>query len=178
MKTDLSWTRGGAELEGGYRFKLWRRWNTGATGRIVAFVMLNPSRANATDDDNTVRRCIGFAKAWGYDGLDVVNLFAKISTDPRGLKDGDNPTGDPRCLEALLESALGAVRVVVAWGVHGNDHNDRVVEVYAAFRRCAISLEAFLGATHGGQPRHPLRLASSHPLQLWAMNRPHEEFAT
>lgn len=37
--------------------------------------MLNPSRADATDDDPTVRRCLGFASAWGYGSLLIHNLY-------------------------------------------------------------------------------------------------------
>jgi len=39
------------------------------------WIMLNPSRADATDDDPTVRRCLGFASAWGYGSLLIHNLY-------------------------------------------------------------------------------------------------------
>jgi hypothetical protein len=164
--------RNGAEFSADrlYRFKLWRRWNEGACGRIVAFVMLNPSDADEGSDDPTLRRCIGYAKRWGFDGVDVVNLFARVSTYPRDLLGADHPTGDPRALEALIESAMGAVRVVIAWGRNGGDWPGRRDEVYTALRRCGVPLHAFVGATKNGEPLHPLRLSGTHPLELWASN--------
>ncbi|TMF61888.1 MAG: DUF1643 domain-containing protein, partial [Chloroflexi bacterium] len=57
-----------------YRYRLWRRWD--GARPVVAFVMLNPSTADARRDDPTIRRCIGFAKSWGFGGVEVVNLFA------------------------------------------------------------------------------------------------------
>jgi hypothetical protein len=181
VKRDLTWTRGGAELsaDGLYRFKLWRRWNgSRAVGRILAFVMLNPSTADEHTDDATIRRCIGFAKDLGFDGVDVVNLFARISTYPHELRAWSTTrTGDPRGREALLDVALGAARVVVAWGANGDDWPDRVDTVMADLRRCRVPLYSFAGATKGGQPLHPLRLSSTHPLELWAANDLHGAIA-
>lgn len=65
-----------------YRYQLRRCWDV--TEPIVAFVMLNPSTADAIEDDPTVRRCIGFAKNWGYGALLVGNLFAARTTRPSG----------------------------------------------------------------------------------------------
>ena len=56
-----------------YRYALWRKW---ADGPQVLFVMLNPSTADESVDDPTIRRCISFAKAWGFGSLSVGNLFA------------------------------------------------------------------------------------------------------
>src|SRR3546814_16904510 len=62
---------------------LWRIWDD--TKPQCMFIMLNPSTADADLDDPTIRRCIGFAKSWGYGGLQVCNLFAYRSTEPREL---------------------------------------------------------------------------------------------
>lgn len=160
---------GGAEFsdDGRYRFKLWRRFKPGPINRVVTFVMLNPSTAGARDDDRTVTRCIDYAERWGYGGIDVVNLFAVVSTEPRALQFLEAPTGDPRCLEALCESVMGAARVVVAWGAHADDHPARVAEVTRTLRLLAVPLHAFVGPTKRGQPRHPLRLAAALPLREW-----------
>ncbi len=74
-----------------YRYSLSRTWNE-SLQRIV-FIGLNPSTADAQHDDPTVRRCIGFARRWGYGGLTLVNLFAYRTTEPAELKEVDDPVG-------------------------------------------------------------------------------------
>jgi hypothetical protein len=78
--------RSGASLSlcGRYRFDLTREWGCRPVkpDRRVAFVMLNPSTADGHADDPTIRRCMGFAREWGFDGLVVVNLFAMRATRP------------------------------------------------------------------------------------------------
>jgi hypothetical protein len=63
-----------------YRYRLTRTWD--AVRWSAAFVMLNPSTADAVDDDPTIKRCVGFAKRWGCGGIVVANLFAFRSADP------------------------------------------------------------------------------------------------
>ena len=67
---------------GKYRWWLRRRW---ADGPVVCFVMLNPSTADAEQDDPTIRRCIGFAQAWGCGALEVRNLFPFRATNPADM---------------------------------------------------------------------------------------------
>jgi hypothetical protein len=68
---------------GTFRYRLGRRWSDGPT---VAFVLLNPSTADEVVDDPTVRRCIRFSERDGYGGLEVVNLYAYVATDPADLR--------------------------------------------------------------------------------------------
>src|SRR5262249_14212908 len=77
---------------GRYRYSLTRRWGDAAEPRAL-FVMLNPSTADAEQDDPTIRRCIGFAKAWGMGSLEVVNLYALRATDPAALLSAPDPIG-------------------------------------------------------------------------------------
>lgn len=66
-----------------YRYRLWRIWND--TLPLVMFIGLNPSTANETEDDATIRRVMRFARDWGYGGCVMVNLFPYVSTDPAKL---------------------------------------------------------------------------------------------
>lgn len=68
---------------GKYRFRLWRIWDPSKP--LVFWVLHNPSTADAKADDPTVRRCIAFAKAWGYGGIYIGNIYPFRSTDPKAL---------------------------------------------------------------------------------------------
>ena len=83
----------GAEFDatGCYRYLLWRSWD-GQAPR-VGFVMLNPSRADAAVNDPTIRRCLGFARTWGFGAMDVVNLFAYCTAQPAVLRQVNDPIG-------------------------------------------------------------------------------------
>lgn len=153
---------------GTYRYHLWRRVGgprpgahgqslmpgDGASGR-VAFVMLNPSTADANVDDPTIRKCVGYARRWGFEWLDVVNLFALRATDPRELKlcksrDAIGPDND----EHLLRVCTAASLVVCAWSNQGRLYN-RDLRV----RRLLGSVKLHrLKGNQDGSPSHPLYL--------------------
>jgi len=147
-----------------WRYTLHRRW---ADGNSVAFLMFNPSTADETQDDPTIRRCIGFAQRWGYGRLVILNLFAIRGTDPRTVARVHDPVGPLNnfwILKALADD--GCDELVCAWGC--GDHMKE-----PALRRRPLSLlrlidEAIpylpincLGVRKDGQPRHPLMLAYS-----------------
>ena len=79
------------------------------------FVGLNPSTADETNDDPTIRRCISFAQAWGYEGLCMTNLFAFRATEPSDMMKSPDPVG-PENDQALINLAESAGVVVAAWG--------------------------------------------------------------
>jgi hypothetical protein len=122
---------------------------------FVNFIGLNPSTADETRDDPTVRRCIDFARRWGHGGVVVTNIFGYRSTDPQALYQVPDPVG-PGNNQALFEVACHAVMVVAAWGVHGEfmDHGAFVADM---LDRAGIPLFC-LGWTKAGYPRHPLYL--------------------
>jgi len=104
------------DLTGSYRWRLWRQWGEG--DGAVAFVMLNPSTADGTRDDPTIRRCVAFARAWGYARLEVVNLFAWRATDPRELGAVADPVGPEN--DRIMREVLSNVSLIVAaWGAGG-----------------------------------------------------------
>lgn len=149
--------------DGFYRYWLTRTWGTGGH---ATFVMLNPSTADANEDDPTIRRCIGFAKAWGLGGLRVVNLYALRSTDPKGLWKASDPVG-PDNDHWLREAAFHAVRlglpIVAAWGA--NAKPGRVAQVLALPSMDRLTA---LGVTKDGAPRHPLYLRADSRLSPWS----------
>ncbi|GHX72979.1 hypothetical protein VCSRO16_3593 [Vibrio cholerae] len=61
-----------------YRYALWRTWDSDKP--FAMFIGLNPSTADEKNDDPTLRRCINFAKSWGYGGVCMANLFAFRAT--------------------------------------------------------------------------------------------------
>ncbi|MHC2492094.1 hypothetical protein ACVII0_005948 [Sinorhizobium meliloti] len=139
---------------GAYRYRLERQWDSEKAK--VAFLMLNPSIADACQDDPTIRRCVGFARAWGHGGLIVGNLFALRSTDPKVLYDHPDPIG-PDNDKHLLSIAQSARKIICAWGTHGtlHDRGREVAERLAFFNPAALKLTA------DGHPVHPLYVAAS-----------------
>ena len=97
-----------------YRYRLERHWSGGEG--LCAFIMLNPSTADARSDDPTIRRCIGFARRWGYGGLLVANLFARRATDPQELFAARDPVGGLANRDALLRVIDEAALILCAWG--------------------------------------------------------------
>lgn len=116
---------------GTFRWTLTRRW---ADGPVVCFVMLNPSTATATIDDPTIRRCMTFAKAWGFGSLLVLNLYPYRATKPKDLKNAMrriDVTGGTKGQEALRK-ATEADLVIAAWGSHASQEaKDRFFRITA-----------------------------------------------
>jgi hypothetical protein len=138
-----------------YRYSLWRCWQVEAPR--LAVVMLNPSTADAQTNDATIRRCLSFAQAWGYGSLEVVNLFALMSTRPQQLKRAAHPIGVD-CDRYLRLAAAQADQIVIAWGNWGTwQHRDRTV--LQLLRTHSRPEQIYcLGVNRDGQPCHPLYL--------------------
>ncbi len=133
-----------------YRYALWRIWNDKLP--LVAIVGLNPSTANETSDDPTIRRVKSFAKGWGYGGFYMLNLFAFVTPYPYELKKCDNPLGDNN--EWLQKIGSKCERIIFAYGnfdVFGRDE-----DVAAMFNDVYC-----LGRNKNGSPKHPLYLSGS-----------------
>lgn len=147
---------------GSYRYLLTRKigpWP--GPGRIIPalFIMLNPSTADAVQDDPTIRRCISFAEREWCTDLTVVNLFALRATNPKDLVGHPNPVGplnDQRIAEMIEKHKNGII--IAAWGSHSfaEERAKQVIDKFGPFM-C-------LGKTKNGSPRHPLYLKSIAPL--------------
>jgi len=170
--------------DGRYRWRLRRTWpqapamGEGETEeRHAVFVMCNPSDATATRDDATLRRCVGFAKAWGMWGADLVNLSPKVAHRPKVMLDelaSHNGTWPPPWQDDNARvwlaacAGLGATLrplVVLAWGGIGS--NPLVADL-AGQVLDRLALEGIpwyqLGRTAKGEPVHPLYLRNDTPL--------------
>lgn len=142
-----------------YRYALWRRWGP---GHYAMFIGLNPSTADEANDDPTIRRCIGFARSWGYDGLCMANLFSFRATHPADMKKAADPVGRDND-KAIATFSRGAGIVVAAWGAHGTY---RRRDYYV---RLLVPDLHYLRLTKDGHPGHPLYLpASLRPVE-WVM---------
>lgn len=136
-----------------YRYYLSRKWSE--EGKVIAFIGLNPSTADAERDDPTIRRCINFAKSWGGSKLVMGNLYAYRSTNPNILNSVDDPIGvdnDAWLARIISESQI----VIAAWGVLGKIHG-RDIQILNNHRANL----SYLKLTKEGYPAHPLYLSST-----------------
>jgi hypothetical protein len=150
---------------GRYRWWLQRRWQ--ASRPTVLFIGLNPSSANAERDDPTLRRLVGFARAWGFGALEVVNLFARCSATPAVLRRSSNPVGAEND-QWLQRCVASADALWLGWGNGGSwgQRDQQVLALLEAALPPGVPLLA-VGLTASGQPRHPLYApASAPPLRL------------
>jgi hypothetical protein len=141
-----------------YRYTLTRRWDDRT---LCNFLMLNPSTADEHVEDPTVRRCMGFAEAWGYGGLIVTNIFAFRSTDPEALYKVADPVGPGNDYD-IIESAKRCALTVCAWGDHGQ-FMGRGNAVRALLVAAGIAARC-LGKNGSGEPQHPLYIPNSRKL--------------
>lgn len=153
---------------GRYRYMLSRTWDTGA--HPLPIIMLNPSTADASIDDPTIRRCMAFARRDGFGGILVANLFAFRSPSPEAMKDEPDPYGPEGStyIESVLHNAAEHhVPVLAAWGVHGA-HLDRAKMVMISALGHGTRM-ACLGTTKDGHPRHPLYVKGDQPLEPYRL---------
>jgi len=151
---------------GRYRYRLTRTLPGSTPG--LAFVMLNPSTADAEVDDPTIRRCINFAAGTG--GIVVVNLFALRATDPRELREHGSEAVGPEnrfyLARVLTDSLAGGAQVVCAWGAHAQALSvGYLFELHARERGACLWC---LGRTKSGAPRHPLYVRRNQPLEIFS----------
>lgn len=157
-------TSSGAMTIGAHRLSLYRNWTSGKG--TLGWVMLNPSTADFEIDDPTIRRCIGFAKRWGFSGIHVCNLFTRRATKPKelhGLKPSElnHEIADDRIRDLVGRCS----RVVVAWGANGDRWPERVAEVHALLGETIEVVD--LGTTKLGQPVHPLYIPWDRQPEPW-----------
>jgi hypothetical protein len=141
-----------------YRYELWRTWD--ASSPAVMFIGLNPSTANETHDDPTIRRCIGFAQRFEYGGLIVCNLFAYCATDTKDMLAAEDPVGRDND-DYLIANAKEAGIVIAAWGNNGRYLNRSESVVALIPNLYCLKLNA------SGEPAHPLYLPKDAQLSMF-----------
>jgi hypothetical protein len=136
-----------------YRYCLWREWDK-KNCSYAMFIGLNPSTADEVADDPTIRRCVNFAKLWGYGALCMTNLFAYRATAPKVMKSHAAPIG-PDNNHWLIELSKNSGVIIAAWGTHGIhlQRDQAVIQMLQGKLSC-------LGLTKGRNPRHPLYVKS------------------
>lgn len=156
-------------VNGKYRYSL-NRFSPNPV-RNVLWVMLNPSTADAENNDPTIRRLMSFTEAWGFDSMSVVNLYAFRATDPRELRligEGvrrldvvgrDNDVWIGAC-------ARSASLIVCAWGQPG-PYEDRARNVRALLHLNHHEPLHCLRVNKNGHPSHPLYLPKSLTPKVW-----------
>ena len=137
-----------------HRYTLWRRFKEGTPlSRMVAFIGLNPSTATPDKLDPTVSKCEHWAKAWGFDGFVMLNLFSYRATEPAEMKvQGEDASGWPDNHEAIKSICSESGLIVCCWGNDG-----ACMQQSSTFRTLLTHLEKYaLAINKTGEPKHPL----------------------
>jgi hypothetical protein len=134
-----------------YRYALWRIWNPEMP--FILFIGLNPSTANETNNDATIRRVIEFAKSWNYGGIHMCNLFAYVTPYPIELKRCGNAVMDND--KHLKHYATQCKDVLFGWG------NFKEAEERAKIVSSWFTDALCLGKNKNGTPKHPLYISST-----------------
>ncbi|MGG3158446.1 DUF1643 domain-containing protein [Priestia megaterium] len=139
-----------------HRFFLSCTWNSSLKSAL--FIMLNPSWADENRCDDTVSKCIHYAKKINCGSVKIVNLFSLITPNPNDLLISSFRNHQDN-LKWQKESLKKSDYVVAAWGEQGVWFNAsykilRLIEKYEIDIYC-ISTNRY------GLPRHPARLSKS-----------------
>lgn len=145
-----------------YRYRLDRVVDA-SLPRTVMYVGINPSTADATNDDATVRKWKGFTRRLGCGRFVVGNVFAYRTTDVRALQYVAYPVGmdNSAALHTLmLESDI----IVPCWGDRGKvparlrEQIDYTYGLLVGHATATGKPMYRFGRTKNGDPKHPLML--------------------
>jgi len=149
-----------------YRYRLDR--DVQPEGLVFAYFGINPSTADASIDDSTVRKWRGFTMRNGGRKFIVGNVFAFRSTDPKALEFAEDPFGPDRY--AHLEQIVAEADVLVpCWGNLSKMPKDLRDSPAALLNRLLATGKPVLhfGVTDSKQPKHPLMLGYDTPMLPW-----------
>ena len=151
---------------GSYRWILKRELLSGK--KTVVFVGLNPSKANASNNDRTLIRIINFCSRWNYKNIYIINLFSLISKSPIHLSKSNDPIGGNNDLITLkaLEFWWKNINcdLWLGWGDKGKLYrrDSFVLGLIKNLSNLELNENNYsrriltLGISKKGNPRHPL----------------------
>lgn len=131
--------------------------------RRIAWLMLNPSTADCTVNDPTIKQVMAFSMIWGFDAAEVVNLFAWRATDPRELRKAADPIG-PKNDGWIADTVNGCELLICAWGAHPMARA-RAAQILPHIQTPMMCL----GTTKTGMPWHPLYRPHDLKPKNWSM---------
>jgi len=144
-----------------FRYRLWRRWDKfDQVHTTLPIVMLNPSTADGSEDDATIKKCVGFADRHGFTGIEVVNLFAYRATDPLDMRRAGYPVGplnDAQVRHVL--NTYGGNGFLCAWGAFSSKEVIARVNFVRATAEELGVMPLVLETTQAGHPKHPLYIS-------------------
>ena len=155
--------------DGLYRYRLSRAW--GPSLKTLAFVGLNPSTADGSVDDPTIRRCINFADREECGRLAMFNLYAWRATNPSDLPADHatavGPRNDVHLGGYIRTAAKHGLTIVCAWGTNASPERvDEFKRLCDEIGGSKLDLRC-LAVTKDGHPGHPLYIKADQPLILW-----------
>ncbi|SDQ33247.1 DUF1643 domain-containing protein [Leucobacter chromiiresistens] len=143
-----------ADIRGDYRYSLTRVWDE--TLPKLTYILLNPSTADATKLDNTLKQCVKISKFNGFGGLLILNLYAYRATEPKVMKAAADPIGPEN--DQFLAAATGTI--VGGWGNNADFARANFV------RSMHPNMKA-LKINGTGHPKHPLYVSETTRLIDW-----------
>lgn len=148
---------------GKYRYRLDRRISDSPL--VFAFFGVNPSKADASGEDQTTMKWAHFSQTYGAGRYIAANPMALRSTDVRMLAQSEDPVGPNNTLH-IRQVIEEADILIPCWGNRTKVPANLRVHIDALSRSIANSGKnvAIFGLTKSGDPMHPLMLAHSTPL--------------
>lgn len=149
-------------LCGKYRYNLTRIWDY--SKKRIVFIGLNPSTADAVEDDATITRLIEFTKSWGYGGFTIVNIYAfrtryrtKLNVRSRIGDDIYGPENKANIAIACTNPLVD--KIICMWGKDAArwDKRDFIDYIKEGWKDKLYCFQK----NGDGSPTHPLYLAAS-----------------
>lgn len=143
---------------GRYRHLLIRDWaDLLQPERTILWIGMNPSSADADNQDPTCTRETNFSRDWGYSRYLKGNMLDWRATSPKDLPHSPDLACSRDNLPILLEAAETSEMVLLAYGKLHSRYHGIVESTIDALRATGKPLMC-LGKNADGSAKHPLYL--------------------